>query len=100
MSLTLSMWNFHSWLQNRNIPHSFSIRNNEAAIRGIRLQSRDDKITGYAQLTEMPHSSEYQCMLYYEENYIYFRSFTMYEALDELNYMLSVYYHWEQALKS
>ena len=93
------MWNFHSWLQNRNIPHSFSIRNNEAAIRGIRLQSRDDKITGYAQLTEMPHSSEYQCMLYYEENYIYFRSFTMYEALDELNYMLSVYYHWEQALK-
>lgn len=99
MSLTLSMWNFHSWLQNRNISHSFSIRNNEAAIRGIRLQGSSDPDIGYAQLTEVLHCSEYQCMLYYGENYIYFRFLTMYEALDELNYMLSVYYHWEQALK-
>ncbi len=98
MELKLSMWNFHSWLQNREIEHSFSIRSNAPAICGVRLR-RDTADEGCAVLSDAPQSSGFRTVLTFEENYIYFRTLLPFPALDELNYMLSVYSHWEQALR-
>ncbi len=98
MELKLSMWNVHSWLQNRGIDHSFSIRSNAPAIRGVRLR-RDAAEEGCAVLSDAPQSSGFRTVLTFEENYIYFRTLLPFPALDELNYMLSVYSHWEQALR-
>ena len=41
MSLKLSMWNVHSWLQTRQIAHSISIRDNDALIAGVRLHNHN-----------------------------------------------------------
>ncbi len=96
--MKLSMWNFHSWLQNRGIPHSFSIRSNEAHIRGIRFHA-EENAEEYALISDAPHTSEYQSMIAYGENHIYFRSLSALEAMSETHRMLSIYDHWEQALK-
>lgn len=94
------MWNFHSWLQKRNILHSFSICDNQPIIRGVRFaHTQSSPEAGYALLTEMPLDAAYRCMLTYDDNYIYFRNYSVFQALDELDYMLSIYRHWEQALK-
>lgn len=94
------MWNFHSWLQKRNILHSFSICDNQPIIRGVRFaHTQSSPEAGYALLSEMPLDAAYQCMLTYGDNYIYFRNYSVFQALDELDYMLSIYRHWEQALK-
>ena len=100
MPLKISMWNFHSWLQKRNILHSFSICDNQAIIHGVHFaHTQSSPEPGYALLSEMPPDTAYRCMLKYGDNYIYFRDHNVFQALDELDYMLSVYRHWEQALK-
>lgn len=100
MSLKLSMWNVHNWLQMRHIAHSISIRDNEALISGVRLQDHTARsFERYALLSEMPAKANYRCMLTFADNYIYFRDYNVFQALDEINYMFTIYRRWEQALK-
>lgn len=59
----------------------------------------DENTEKYALVSDASHTSEYQSMITYEENYIYFRSLSAFEAMSEIHRMLSIYGHWEQALK-
>ena len=100
MSLKLSMWNVHSWLQTRQIAHSISIRDNDALIAGVRLHNHNAAGSEqYAILSEMTSKANYHCMLTFADNYIYFRDYSVFHALDEINYMFTIYRRWEQALK-
>ena len=100
MSLKLSMWNVHSWLQTRQIAHSISIRDNHALIAGVRLHNHNAAGSEqYAILSEMTSKANYHCMLTFADNYIYFRDYSVFHALDEINYMFTIYRRWEQALK-
>ena len=64
VSFRLSMWNFHNWFQIRNISHVFSISSNEAAIRGVRLQSDLPNEKGFAIVSET-QVQEYRSVLSY-----------------------------------
>ena len=99
MAIALSMWNFRSWFQHRDIPHIFSIRSNENSIHGVRLCCADAPCDGYALLSDPPAASEYQAVLAYGDDRIFFRTLSPFAVMDEINYMLTVYSHWEQALR-
>ena len=100
MEFRLSMWNFHNWFQTRKIPHFYSIRSNEARIRGVRMQSDTaDLSPDYAYLTATPHSLEYQAVLSYQDNQIYFRTLDAPEVMNEINYLFAIHFHWLQALR-
>lgn len=98
VSFRLSMWNFHNWFQIRNISHVFSISSNEAAIRGVRLQSDLPNEKGFAIVSET-QVQEYRSVLSYGENRIYFHTLSIFEAMDEINYLFAIHFHWLQALK-
>lgn len=100
MEFRLSMWNFHNWFQTRNIPHFYSIRSNESRIRGVRMQSDIAELSpDYAYLTATPHSLEYQAVLSYQDNQIYFRTLDASEVMNEINYLFAIHFHWLQALR-
>ncbi|MDO5142621.1 MAG: helix-turn-helix domain-containing protein, partial [Eubacteriales bacterium] len=72
----------------------------ENLIAGAQLHDCGDVPgTPYALLRDVPSNSSYRCMLTFADNYIYFRDHTVFQALDEINYMFTVYRRWEQALK-
>lgn len=99
MNMSISMWNIHSWLQSRNISHTCSIRSNNAQITGIHVQSDEPPPSGHALLAEASEHSDYNTMLSFRDDYIFFRQLTVMEALDEINYMFSIYHYWQQSLK-
>lgn len=86
------------WLQKQQIPHTFSISSNSNEICGVRLSGTACP-PGYAIVSEAPSHSEYRSLLSYADNHIYFRTLSPFEVIGQLNYMLSLYSHWEQALK-
>lgn len=99
MNMAISMWNFHSWFQSRNISHICSIRNNNAQIIGVHLRSQQSPSFGYALLSEAPEYSAYRATLSFGEDHIYFHELTVMEVMDEINYMFTIYYYWQQGLK-
>lgn len=100
MEFRLSMWNFHNWFQTRNISHFYSIRSNEACIRGVRMQvDTADLSPDYAYLIATPHASEYRAVLSYQDNQIYFHTLDVPEVMNEINYLFAIHFHWLQALR-
>ena len=99
MSIPLSMWNFHNWFEQRNIPHVFSIRSTENTILRVQLGSIPAPQQDCAVLSEAAAPSEYSCILSWTDDRIFFRDRSLFEIMDEIDYMLTLYSHWEQALK-
>lgn len=99
MQFSLSMWNFHSWFLARGISHAYSIRSTGALIAGVRLLSAAESSGSYALLSDSSHGSEYQAVLSYGEDHIYFHDLRAVDVMDEINYMFAIHYHWQQALR-
>lgn len=101
MPFTLNMWNFHSWFRTHGIQHAFSISEAQDTIRGVRFQpqSPQEFDSGYALIAKTAPGSEYRSVLSYGEDRIYFHTLSIFEAMDAIQYMLTIYSHWEQSLK-
>ena len=99
MSIHLSMWNFRNWFEQRNIPHVFSIRSTKSTILRVQLGTVPAPQQDCAVLSQTAAPSEYSCVLSWNDDRIFFRDRSVFEIMDEIDYMLTLYSHWEQALK-
>ena len=98
MSMHLSMWNFQKWFQQRELSHVFSIHQDTDVIRNVQLESAHKLGADDAILSDTSAHSEFSCVLAHADDRIFFRHATVFEVMDEINYMFTIYRHWVQAL--
>ena len=96
MKNELNMWTLHTWLDENNISHFYSLDDERDVFEGFRLADPRIDPNRFAILTGESQNTMYHAELTFLKNKIYFRDHDIQQTLQILNAFLSDYRSWIQ----